>query len=331
MNIYSHSNIKSLYVFGDIHGEFKQLFHKIKTHAVKQIKNNENEKLVDDITLEQLQIHLEDMSSIVSSKFYNYSYDIAKYLGHIENCVIIVGDCGFGFNKEEYYHQLFNKYHELLKKNNIYVYFVRGNHDDPSYFTDNKINYEYIKTVSDYSVICVNDKNILCVGGGLSIDRIWRKQQEIKINKYKKTIEKKLYWENEMPIYSEDLLNEIQNNDIKINIVISHTSPHFVFPTKKDSLSYWAKLDKNLYKDIEIERNTLTSIFDFLTANKHPLTNWYYGHFHCNNTEKKQKVTFTAINELDISKVKINNESEESLKDFFDTLINTIDCSDENI
>lgn len=326
MERYTHSNIKKLFIVGDVHGEFKQLFHKIRTNVLKQTKNNEQEKLVDDDTLKKLEPFFDDMPHHVSSKFYNYSYGLGKHLGVIEDCVIIVaGDCGFGFNKEEYYHQLFNKYHEILELNNVFIYFVRGNHDDPSYFNEHKINYNNIKTVKDYSVITVNDKNILCVGGGLSIDRVWRKQQEVKINKYKKNIKKQLYWEDEMPVYSQEMLEEINNENIKIDVVVSHTSPHFVFPTKKDSLSYWAKLDKNLYKDSETERIILSNVYDFLIGNKHPLKKWCYGHFHCNKTNRKNDVEFIAINELDFAKIFCDGNHKENsdlvINPFFDVLI----------
>ena len=105
MERYTHSNIKKLFIVGDVHGEFKQLFHKIRTNVLKQSENNEQEKLVDDDTLKKLEPFFDEMPYHVSSKFYNYSYGLGKHLGVIENCVIIVaGDCGFGFNKEEYYH-----------------------------------------------------------------------------------------------------------------------------------------------------------------------------------------------------------------------------------
>ena len=125
-----------------------------------------------------------------------------------------------------------------------------------------------------------------------------------------------------MPIYSQEKLEEINNSGIKINVVISHTAPHFVFPHKKDSLSYWTKLDKNLYKDIDIERNVLSNVFDFLKTNKHPLTKWYYGHFHCNNVEIKKDVSFIAISELNVSKFSLHKDYEnEDMINFFDKLL----------
>lgn len=65
--------------------------------------------------------------------------------GHIKrydlkNCALIFcGDIGFGFEKTEYFKQIYRKLHPLLSPNNIYCYFVRGNHDNPDLFNGKKI------------------------------------------------------------------------------------------------------------------------------------------------------------------------------------------------
>jgi UDP-2,3-diacylglucosamine pyrophosphatase LpxH len=249
---YTHLDIKDVFVCGDIHGEFKELFHTIKTQ-----------------------------------KF--------------SDCVVIIaGDCGFGFNKLVYYGQLFNKYNKLLEAKNIYIYFVRGNHDDPTYFDDCTINYEHCKAISDYSVISVNNKNILCVGGAISIDRIWRKQEEYKLNKYKSNSKKQLYWNNEAPYFSPHELEEITSNQINIDCVVTHSSPHMVFPLTKGGIGSWAKLDNTLLKDIEEERQTLTNIYNFLKENKHNLQYWYHGHYHTSNTDIFEGTLFKCIGIMEI-------------------------------
>ena len=315
MNTYTHLDINKILVFGDIHGEFKEFFYKIKNNCKKKGKNTLNDdKILNDDVLEKLSPYLENIPSHITNVFYgqNNSYRSNTMLKtHINDCVIIVaGDCGFGFCKEEYYHQIFNKYIPLLEQNNIYIYFVRGNHDDPSYFEEGKINFERIKTIPDYSIIQLANKNILCVGGATSIDRVWRKQREEVINKYK-THKKKLYWEQELPLYSEEKLKEINDSGIKIDTVITHTSPHFMFPTQKLGVNAWARVDSNIYKDIEKERSTLTQIYEFLKKNEHPLKVWCYGHFHMENDDTYEHVDFHAImsmNYIDISNIQDNEE-----------------------
>ena len=60
----------------------------------------------------------------------------------LNNCIIIVaGDSGFGFYSYDYYDKEMTELNMTLLENNIKVYFVRGNHDDPSYFEETKIKF----------------------------------------------------------------------------------------------------------------------------------------------------------------------------------------------
>ena len=315
---YSHSDIKRLIVCGDVHGEFKEFFHKIRINAVDKMSFEDIplERVIDDKeVLEKLKTHLEDLPSHIKEQIECYKRGSRSHgLQEMKDCVIIVaGDCGFGFNKEEYYHQIFNKYVPLLEQNNIFIYFVRGNHDDPSYFEEQKINYERIKTVPDYSVIKIDDKNILCVGGAISIDRTWRKQEEFVINKHKKKHKKKLYWENEAPIYSQEKLEEICENGIVINGIISHTNPHFAYPPSKSGARNWARVDKELHNDVNKEVHTLSNIYDFFKGKKMNLDFWCYGHHHIHNTQNYEKTTMYAINEMQLKQIQLTEEKKDSI------------------
>ena len=97
----------------------------------------------------------------------------------IENAIVIVaGDCGFGFNKLAYYDELYKrKLHRKLKKQNVLLLMVRGNHDDPLFFDKELIDYPYMKTLPDYTIVHTRKHNILCVGGAISIDRSFRLSQ----------------------------------------------------------------------------------------------------------------------------------------------------------
>src|ERR1035441_7883611 len=130
---------KSVFVIGDGHGEWGLLKYKIKDSGIK------------------------------------------------DSVIIMAGDCGFGFEKEEFYKQEYNKVKRILKERNVTVIFVRGNHDDIQYFDGIKIDFEYWKAVPDYSVLSFSPNgeingeingeghNVLCVGGAISVDRLWRK------------------------------------------------------------------------------------------------------------------------------------------------------------
>ena len=82
--------------------------------------------------------------------------------------LIVAGDCGFGFEKKEYYEQMVRRNAKRMNQANNWIVFVRGNHDNPAYF--------------DGAILQACNHTILCVGGAISIDRIYRKINGIKEN-----------------------------------------------------------------------------------------------------------------------------------------------------
>lgn len=247
--------------------------------------------------------------------FNSIGYQIKRF--DIHNALIICcGDIGLGFNKLGYYKQTFDKLKKTLTKYNDYIIFLRGNHDDKAYFDGKTINDKRIKAVEDYTVVQVfftDDKehntlpfNILCVGGATSIDRSYRMTVNNKLlieyaHNHNDTLEDakknapKCYWENEVPIYDENKLNEIKENGITIDAVATHTCPTFCQPTTKNGIVYWMKLDENLEKDIDNERNVMDLLYNKLQEDKHPLTIWCYGHYHFHNNETINSTKFFLI------------------------------------
>lgn len=99
----------------------------------------------------------------------------AKRLGIANAVIIIAGDCGIGFEKPDYYTQVYNKGFKTLSRMNVQILMVRGNHDDPNYFAQRIIDFPLMKTIPDYSLVQFMGRSILCVGGAISVDRTWRK------------------------------------------------------------------------------------------------------------------------------------------------------------
>ena len=291
MVVYDYSQIETLLTCGDIHGDYKRFFNEIKTHVKSNKKIDEE---IHPLIKEEAESKMLN-EGLLSNMFCTY-YDMPRLknkLQSYENCVIIVaGDCGFGFNKPQYYHDLFHKYNEIFAEVNTTVLFVRGNHDDPTYFDGSVINYSHIKAIPDYSVVLTKNLSTLCVGGAISVDRFWRKQKEVEINKYKTNTQKKLYWDDEAFVYDEEKLMEILNNGIQINSVITHTAPSFAKPNEMDSALGWFKYDNNLKKDLITERKSLDNLHDFLLKHEQKLLFWVYGHFHVfNETHNEQEKT----------------------------------------
>lgn len=222
------------------------------------------------------------------------------------------------FKKESYNNKVFCV---TTKLSNFFVSlngkcFFTGN--CPSYFEKELINYSNIKSVPDYSVVNIHQDwdyemkespkfSILCVGGGVSIDRLYRLNAEnsstIEYQYYhpkatKEEIDihrKKLYWSNELPFFDIDKLDEITIDGINIEYVVSHSAPKFCYPFNKDNIKYWMDRDENLERDIDYERNTMSKIYDYLINNKHNLKGWFYGHFHSHYNENYENVNFTLL------------------------------------
>lgn len=239
-------------------------------------------------------------------EFKTINVTINRY--NLDNCAIIIcGDIGIGFEKEEYYNQTFNHISKTLQKRNIHIYMFRGNHDNKDYFDGKHFTeFEYIHVIPDYSVIVSPNRNILCVGGAISIDRTWRKMNMEKAQiKYMKhhncdwsEAEKnaqQLYWENEPIVFDKELLDEIDASGIKINTICTHTAPTFCQPLTKNGIEGWVMADNKLTEDLERERKTCDDILLYLIKNEHPIESWYYGHFHFKNVEVIDDIKYTLL------------------------------------
>ena len=145
-------------------------------------------------------------------KQYKYPTDVRTH------CLSLQEICGFGFDKPGYYDQVYNSVADRLRKANNWIVFVRGNHDNPAYYAEERINHARWRTVPDYSIISVYEHNILCIGGATSIDRY----QRIKENARNHVKDVSYYWPDEAPEYKPAELEAIPGT-IRIDTVITHT------------------------------------------------------------------------------------------------------------
>ena len=133
-----------------------------------------------------------------------------------DTLLIVAGNCGFGFEKKEYYEQIVRRNAKRMNQDNNWIVFVRGNHDNPAYFDGAMLNFKRFVAVPDYSILQVCNHTILRVGGAISIDRIYR-INEWNRNKYRvhsnesqeNDISRNLYWQNEVPVYDPNKMNAI--------------------------------------------------------------------------------------------------------------------------
>lgn len=212
----------------------------------------------------------EKNSFIVSDIHGNFTGLFKDLLKYHYNCKVFVsGDCGFGFYKFNFYKNMFTRYNPMLAKKNIKVYFMRGNHDDPKYFSEQLLKFDNLILLNDYEII----DNILFVGGAISIDRMYR-------------VDNRDYWVDEKIIEKDFDTNNVE-------IVISHEAPLKANPiVRKDIL-----INDELTKDIDESRTILQNIFDKVNAKK-----WYYGHYHIYKTENIGNTEVTCIPEYNTHK-----------------------------
>lgn len=182
------------------------------------------------------------------------------------SAIVILGDCGFGFENPGHYSHIYQKKlkKKLDKQNNI-ILCIRGNHDDPRFFDDPEFipDIPRIKTLPSNTILKIKGYSILCIGGAISIDRKDRIDENSKI----KPEHPKCYWPEEKINY----INDIENIECRVDIVLSHTAPiSFDPPLLRDS-----KMDEALWEDILESRNYLEKINSRIKPRR-----WFFGHFH---------------------------------------------------
>lgn len=203
-----------------------------------------------------------------------------------DTLLIVAGDCGFGFEKKESYENMVKRNTKRMNEANNWIVFVRGNHDNPAYFDGSTFKHKRFIAVPDYAIIQVCSHTMLCVGGAISIDRQYRmdawKGKQKHSAKEKVTIDdlaRNVYWKNEAPLYDEKKMEAICSQ-FTIDTVITHTAPSFCELFTKETLHRWAQADATLLSDVETERTTMDKLHKQLIQNHHPISHWFYGHFH---------------------------------------------------
>jgi len=95
--------------------------------------------------------------------------------------IIQVGDFGVGFTTLAKEKRTLEFTHTELVKRNVILYAIRGNHDYKPYFDNDPFVFTNIHLVPDYTVLNLVDKNILCIGGAISVDREFRYTRKQKL------------------------------------------------------------------------------------------------------------------------------------------------------
>jgi len=315
MKTYQIKGVKKIFVSGgckDLKYFFNQLkkcifvkpedmdsVHPMEAEMINRRRNQERLHIPRPLNMNRMR---EELTAAIGAR--ENAFKDSDSFGHFENdiynnykdsIIFIAGDNRIGFKSDSFYTDLLTKCNKIMEYNNIYVIFIRGDYDNPDYFDGEKINFSHIKAVPDYSIVEVKNKNILCIGGAVSVDRKWKIEQEKRINSIDGNASKKLYWENEATSLDKDKLDEIFKSYDKIDYVISHSSPSFTEPSEFEATGEWCNLDESLKEDIKKERITLDRIFEYLRDNERTPIYWAYGHYGVNILNKRSNTIFRSM------------------------------------
>lgn len=225
--------------------------------------------------------------------------------GMSDTVIIVAGDCGFGFEKEGHYEDVYKRNSRRLSKSNNWLLFVRGNHDNPAYFTTNSpVKHRRWMTIPDYAVVSACGHHILCVGGAISVDRSYRiSDPHYHYPKKNEPLAPNIYWADEFPVFDVDKLDAI-TGQYAIDAVIAHTAPSFCEMKSKSGLINMAIRDEDLMAHVKYERQVMDKILDYLKSHHHPLHEWIYGHFHQSWHQEIEGVQYTMLDIMELKEYK---------------------------
>lgn len=218
----------------------------------------------------------------------------------LKDCHIIqVGDFGVGFHHLEKERRMLKTTHDILEKNNVKVWAIRGNHDYKPYFDNDPFNFDFIKLLPDYTVLNLDNKNILCVGGAVSVDRMYRYTKKQRAGIYEDTkVGVESWWPDEIFNLNVDKVKDLKD----INIVVTHTAPDYCPPDNTFGFGPFVEGiiketgDVELRTDLHYERNQMTELFHLLKLNGNNIEHNYYGHFHKSDTLVKDYTKHRLLN-----------------------------------
>lgn len=180
--------------------------------------------------------------------------------------LIVCGDLGVGFGRPKSIDHLYSRIEKKLEKNDLTIYSIRGNHDNPKYF-DGEHDFERLKFLKDYKTVEINGLKILPIGGAVSIDQAGRKSYNSKMEKNHSA--KRSWWPDE--VVKELTDEEFKLLPSRVDLVISHCAPISFLPV----FSRTDNIELEVWRGILKERNYLEKIKNNLWFRY-----WFFGHYH---------------------------------------------------
>jgi len=176
--------------------------------------------------------------------------------------IIVCGDIALTWRKDkkDYDHNI--DYYEKYC-NGVHLYWIDGNHENfdiiKSWNCNKNIynNSEHIHYCSRGSILNINEKKALCMGGADSVDKIWRTEH--------------LSWWEDETITDEDIKGISGHYDY----VFTHCCPSSIFNFNKVYLCTISNINEN--NAIHTSEMELEKLKNNITYDK-----WIFGHYHVN-------------------------------------------------
>jgi predicted phosphodiesterase len=195
--------------------------------------------------------------------------------------IIQVGDFGVGFKLVDKERRLLEMYHQKLVKRNVTLWAFRGNHDFKPHFDADPFGFSNIRLIPDYTVLELCGLKILCVGGAVSVDRMYRytpaqRRGEMDV------VMGQSWWPDEVFVLDRDKVAEVRG----IDVVLTHTCPSWCPPDNTFSFGPFVEGiirdtgDTGLKTDLMVERHQVDELFHLMRLNGNSPERHYYGHFH---------------------------------------------------
>lgn len=208
-----------------------------------------------------------------------------KYEIH-NSSILVLGDFGIGFGRD--FPDIYKRTEPKLEKNNITIYTIRGNHDDPQYFKNTeKHNYPRLKFLEDHNVYRICDRDIYVIGGANSTDANINPDYTGNIEDRKIETEKRLrkgklatWWEDEA------IEEKYTNLPPRVDIIVSHCAPINFEPVSIRT----SEISVPQFERIIQERKYLMNVLQEIRADY-----WFYGHYHRSYTGTYNQLLYRGL------------------------------------
>jgi hypothetical protein len=214
--------------------------------------------------------------------------------------ILVVGDFGAGFGRPKSMDVAYGKVRAALEKNDICIYTIRGNHDDPAFF-DGLHDFERLYFLPDFRIIELCGKKIYPIGGAVSadidlVDPLSHKSRRmVNDSLIKFGSSKRVWWPDEAP--STDSAPSTNSRTLfpeSVDIVVSHEAP----------LSFEPPLVRAGYVRDETWLKIVESrkYLDYVLQIVNP-TLWFYGHYHCHYEGNFQNTLYQCLDIAEMMRV----------------------------